>query len=79
MGRPSYFSVGADLHALLAVPHLFTMEVDVAEVEHARENLEYRVLLLGREAQDLHRREQGLEVLGVVFAVDVAVSTLEVI
>lgn len=76
MSRPSYFSVGANLHALLAVSHLFAMEVDVAEMQHTAQNFEYRVLLLGREAQHLHGRQQSFEVLCVVLAVYVAVSTL---
>lgn len=76
VGGPPDLGVGADLDAFLTVPHLLAMEVDVAEVQHAAEYLENRVLLLAREAQDLHGRQQRLEVLGVVLPVDVAAPAL---
>ena len=56
MGCPPYLSVRTDLHALLAVSHLFAMKVNVAQVQYAAENFKNRVLLLGRETEYLHRR-----------------------
>lgn len=77
MRCPAYFSVRANLHALLSVSHLLPVEVYVAQVKHAAEYFEYRVLLVRRETQHLHRREQRLEVAQIIFAVDLATSTLK--
>lgn len=76
MSSPANFGVGADLHALLAVSHLLPVKVHVAEVQHAGENLEDRVLLLGRESQHLHGGKEGFEVLCVALPIDLAIPTL---
>lgn len=78
MSSPANLRVGADLHALLAVSHLLPVKVHVAEVQHAGEDFEDCVLLLGRESQHLHGGEEGFEVLGVALPVDLATATLTI-
>lgn len=46
-------------------------------MQHAGQNLENRILLLGREAQNLHRWQKCFEILNVALAIDLAISTLK--